>query len=92
MGNIIKGTEPSDGNIELSSLDVLETHPDPQVRAASQTLINVNVRRGKILTLVKEALQQLRLDMKYLMFDLEATRRERDDYRQQIEEALFLFL
>ena len=38
-------------------------------------------RRRRILTLVQEALSQLRLDMKYLMFDLEATRRERDAYR-----------
>ena len=30
-------------------------------------------------------LAQLRLDMKYLMFDLEATRRERDGYRQELE-------
>jgi hypothetical protein len=30
-------------------------------------------------------LGQLRLDMKYLVFDLEATRRERDDYRRQVE-------
>ena len=37
-------------------------------------------RRRRILTLVQEALSQLRLDMKYLMFDLEATRRERDEY------------
>jgi len=29
-------------------------------------------------TMVQEALSQLRLDMKYLVFDLEATRRERD--------------
>jgi hypothetical protein len=35
---------------------------------------------------VQDALAQLRLDMKYLMFDLEATRRERDDYRQKLEE------
>lgn len=35
-------------------------------------------RRRRILALVQEALAQLRLDMKYLMFDLEATRRERD--------------
>ena len=26
------------------------------------------------------------LDMKYLMFDLEATRRERDDFRAQVED------
>jgi hypothetical protein len=44
-------------------------------------------RRRKILKLVQDALCQLRLDMKYLVFDLEATRRERDDYRRQIEGA-----
>lgn len=38
-------------------------------------------RRRRILSLVQEALSQLRLDMKYLVFDLEATRRERDAYR-----------
>jgi hypothetical protein len=44
-------------------------------------------RRRRILTLVQDALSQLRLDMKYLMFDLEATRRERDDFRRKLEEA-----
>ncbi|QDU93459.1 transcriptional regulator [Lignipirellula cremea] len=39
-------------------------------------------RRRRILSLVQEALSQLRLDMKYLMFDLEATRRERDSLRE----------
>ena len=43
-------------------------------------------RRRRILSLVQDALSQLRLDMKYLMFDLEATRRERDTYREQLEE------
>ncbi len=38
-------------------------------------------RRRRILNLVQEALSQLRLDMKYLVFDLEATRRERDSLR-----------
>ncbi|MFO7904439.1 MAG: transcriptional regulator [Planctomycetota bacterium] len=44
-------------------------------------------RRRRILSLVQEALSQLRLDMKYLVFDLEATRRERDGYRRQNEEG-----
>jgi len=44
-------------------------------------------RRRRILALVQDALSQLRLDMKYLMFDLEATRRERDEYRRKLEEA-----
>lgn len=42
-------------------------------------------RRRRILSLVQEALSQLRLDMKYLVFDLEATRRERDAYRDNLE-------
>ena len=44
-------------------------------------------RRRRILSLVQDALSQLRLDMKYLAFDLEATRRERDGYRRKLEEA-----
>ena len=44
-------------------------------------------RRRRILHLVQDALSQLRLDMKYLLFDLEATRRERDDFRQQLDQG-----
>lgn len=43
-------------------------------------------RRRRILGLVQDALSQLRLDMKYLVFDLEATRRERDEYKRQLEQ------
>ena len=43
-------------------------------------------RRRRILNLVQEALAQLRLDVKYLMFDLEITRRERDELQAQMEE------
>jgi hypothetical protein len=48
-------------------------------------VIDANRRRRRILNLVQDALTQLRLDMKYLAFDLEATRRERDDYRHRLE-------
>jgi hypothetical protein len=54
----------------------------PSLRRVTES----SVRRRRILTLVQEALGQLRLDMKYLVFDLEATRRERDVYQQQIAE------
>ena len=50
-------------------------------------VIDSTRRRRRILSLVQDALGQLRLDMKYLAFDLEATRRERDDYRRKIEET-----
>lgn len=46
-------------------------------------------RRRRILTLVQEALSQLRLDMKYLVFDLEATRRERDQYKGMVDNQDF---
>ncbi len=52
-----------------------------------EKVIDSTKRRRRILSLVQDALSQLRLDMKYLMFDLEATRRERDDYRRQLEET-----
>jgi hypothetical protein len=47
-------------------------------------------RRRRILTLVQEALSQLRLDIKYLMFDLEVTRRERDALRGCAESDEYL--
>jgi hypothetical protein len=47
-----------------------------------------NRRRRQILSLVQDALSQLRLDMKYLTFDLEATRRERDDFRRKLGGAI----
>jgi hypothetical protein len=55
------------------------------VAPAMQRVIECSTRRRRILNLVQEALSQLRLDMKYLIFDLEATRRERDEYREQLE-------
>ncbi len=48
-------------------------------------VIDSTRRRRKIMNLVQDALSQVRLDMKYLMFDLEATRRERDDYRRELD-------
>jgi len=50
-------------------------------------VVESNRRRRRILVLVQDALSQLRLDMKYLAFDLEATRRERDEYRRKLGEG-----
>ena len=41
-------------------------------------------RRRRILALVQDAVSELRLDVKYLMFDLEVTRRERDALRERL--------
>jgi hypothetical protein len=53
---------------------------------ALERVIESTKRRRRILTLVQDALSQLRLDMKYLMFDLEATRRERDEFHAKLQE------
>jgi hypothetical protein len=50
-----------------------------------QRVLDSTRRRQRILALVQEALSQLRLDMKYLLFDLEATRRERNRYKETLE-------
>ena len=55
------------------------------VEPAMRRVVECSTRRRRILNLVQEALSQLRLDMKYLIFDLEATRRERDEYREMLE-------
>ncbi|MCA9130157.1 MAG: transcriptional regulator [Planctomycetales bacterium] len=52
----------------------------PSLRRVTES----SVRRRRILSLVQEALGQLRLDMKYLVFDLEATRRERDEFLEKL--------
>ena len=49
-------------------------------------VVDSTKRRRRILNLVQEALSQLRLDMKYLVFDLEATRRERDALRPSADD------
>ena len=51
-----------------------------------QRVVDSSRRRQRILALVQEALSQLRLDMKYLLFDLEATRRERNRYKQTLDD------
>jgi len=45
-------------------------------------------RRQRMLGYVQDSLNQMSLDLKYLIFDLEATRRERDEYRQMLDSSL----
>jgi septal ring factor EnvC (AmiA/AmiB activator) len=56
-----------------------------QLEASYAQVVDCVKRRRRILALVQEALSQLRLDIKYLMFDLEITRQERDELREQLD-------
>lgn len=63
--------------------------PEAQFRrleSAFHQVAECVTRRRRILTLVQEALAQLRLDIKYLMFDLEVTRQERDELKEQLDQ------
>lgn len=74
---------------ELAELgDQIQALPPPQ-RAAlyanyERVVLGIQ-RRRRILDLVQEALSQLRVDIKYLMFDLDMTRKERDELQKQLE-------
>jgi hypothetical protein len=42
--------------------------------------------QNKLVRIAQDAVDQLQLDVKYLLFDVEATRRERDELREILEE------
>lgn len=43
--------------------------------------------RGRVLTIARDALVRLRLDLELARFDLDATRREREDLRRLLGES-----
>jgi hypothetical protein len=61
----------------------LESHEDSNVKDLALKLRGICQRRDKILALVQESLGELRLELAYLIFDLECTRRERDESRKK---------
>lgn len=72
--------------LELGELlRALDSEKHQQLLMTYNRVTESVLRRRRILGLVQEALSQLRLDVKYLMFDLEMTRRERDELQARIE-------
>ena len=72
--------------VELGELlNSIETDNKTELLMTFNRVSESVLRRRRILGLVQEALSQLRLDVKYLMFDLEMTRRERDELQSRIE-------
>jgi hypothetical protein len=71
-----------------SAIDALSTESKLVLQPLFQRVVESTNRRRKILQMVQESIGQLRLDMKYLVFDLEATRRERDELQRQVSDSL----
>jgi hypothetical protein len=76
---------PPDIEQLAAAIENLPTQHRLAIEPIMVRVIQSTRRRRRILKLVQDALGQLRLDMKYLMFDLEATRRERDELRRKSE-------
>ncbi len=76
---------PLDLNDLISAVQGLPQEYQDQLTQPMNRVVEYTRRRRRILNLIQEALSQLRMDMKYLMFDLEATRRERDSYKNALE-------
>lgn len=76
---------PMDLNDLMTAIQQLPDEHRQGLEGPLNRVVEYTRRRRRILNLIQEALSQLRLDMKYLMFDLEATRRERDGYKNAMD-------
>jgi hypothetical protein len=79
---------PLDLNDLIAAVNELPAEYQERLQSPLDRVTEYTRRRRRILNLIQEALSQLRMDMKYLMFDLEATRRERDAYKNSLEGEL----
>lgn len=74
---------------EIAQLDTYVRNLPEIYREELKPILNRVVsgwrRRNAVNKMFQEALEQLRLDIKYLEFDLEATRRERDDLERYFD-------
>jgi len=78
---------PVDLNDLISAVESLPPRYRAELQKPLKRVVEYTRRRRRILNLIQEALSQLRMDMKYMMFDLEATRRERDDYKNASDDG-----
>ena len=65
--------------------------PKKQSKTVSKTIINVpkmSKEAEKQIAKIANSLQELRLCVKYLLFDVEATRRERDRFKNMLDDQV----
>jgi hypothetical protein len=67
------------------AISALKNHEDPGVRGLARHIKENIDRRDKFLEIAQEHLQQLRVDICYLKFDLDCTRKERDELADRLQ-------
>jgi hypothetical protein len=84
----VQSTESAHEVHELAELlrlvDSLPSDYRPDMYAVLDRLAACLERRQRMLGFIQDSLNQMSLDLKYLIFDLEVTRRERDEYRDML--------
>ena len=71
--------------IELKKhIEELPLHLRQKLLPLCERLHHFNRLHSRLLSIAQEAVDSLQLDAKYLQFDLEATRRERDELLREI--------
>jgi phage shock protein A len=69
---------------KAKALELLSKHEDHAVRGLAKILIQKEFDTKKNLQQVQDTLSQMRVDLKYLAFDLHCTRQERDELRERL--------
>lgn len=75
---------------EIAALgEIISTFPYPEQKQLADCyhkIVKYSQRRIEILNMLTDSLAQMRLDSKFLLFDLDMTREERDQAIAQLEE------
>lgn len=77
---------PSDLEELGRKIDSLPEQDRQSLRATFDRVLEGFRLRNRILTVAKEALERIRLEVACLQFDLDVTRREKETLQQQLED------
>jgi hypothetical protein len=87
----VSSSEPSPAVSEINGLNgllcLIDNLPEEYQGAfykQFRQLLDSFERRQQVLSYVQDTLNTMKLDIKYVVFDLEATRRERDEYKERL--------
>jgi hypothetical protein len=67
----------------------LSEYPDANVQTCAIVIAEALNRKTRILQLIQEALAQIRLDIKYIEFDSDCLRKERDEAYAKLSNGPF---
>ena len=72
-----------------SVIEFLLQYPGADVQKCAVTIKADFDRKHRVLSIIQEALQQLRLDVKYMIFDRDCLQKERDEAYTKLSNGPF---